>query len=29
MQDALPIDMEFWADYGQDLNKRFNAWLAK
>ena len=21
--------MEFWADYGQDLNKRFNAWLAK
>ena len=29
MQDALPIDMEFWADYGQDLTKRFNDWLAK
>jgi putative spermidine/putrescine transport system substrate-binding protein len=29
MQNALPIDMEFWADYGQDLNKRFNDWLAK
>ena len=29
MKEALPIDMEFWADYGQDLNKRFNDWLAK
>jgi putative spermidine/putrescine transport system substrate-binding protein len=29
MTNALPIDMEFWADYGQDLNKRFNDWLAK
>ena len=29
MKDALPIDMEFWADYGQDLTKRFNEWLAK
>ena len=29
MEGALPIDMEFWADYGQDLNKRFNDWLAK
>lgn len=29
MQSALPIDMEFWADYGQDLTKRFNDWLAK
>jgi putative spermidine/putrescine transport system substrate-binding protein len=29
MANALPIDMEFWADYGQDLTKRFNDWLAK
>jgi putative spermidine/putrescine transport system substrate-binding protein len=29
MMGALPIDMEFWADYGQDLTKRFNDWLAK
>jgi putative spermidine/putrescine transport system substrate-binding protein len=29
MKEALPIDMEFWADYGQDLTKRFNDWLAK
>ena len=29
MKDALPIDMEFWADYGQDLTKKFNDWLAK
>jgi putative spermidine/putrescine transport system substrate-binding protein len=29
MKEALPMDMEFWADYGQDLTKRFNDWLAK
>ena len=29
MVNALPMDMEFWADYGQELNKRFNDWLAK
>ena len=26
---ALPKDDEFWADHGDELNERFNAWLAK
>jgi putative spermidine/putrescine transport system substrate-binding protein len=29
MQTALVFDVEFWGDHGEDLNKRFNAWLAK
>ena len=29
LNEALPVDMEFWADYGQELTKRFNEWLAK
>jgi hypothetical protein len=29
MNEALAVDMEFWADYGQELTKRFNEWLAK
>ncbi len=26
---ALQNDFEFWADYNDELNERFNAWLAK
>jgi putative spermidine/putrescine transport system substrate-binding protein len=29
MQKTLVIDVGFWGDYGQDLSKRFNDWLAK
>jgi putative spermidine/putrescine transport system substrate-binding protein len=29
MKSALVFDVEFWGDHGQDLTKRFNAWLAK
>ncbi|TIW29815.1 MAG: ABC transporter substrate-binding protein, partial [Mesorhizobium sp.] len=25
----LVADTEFWGDYGEDLVKRFNAWLAQ
>jgi putative spermidine/putrescine transport system substrate-binding protein len=27
-QNALQNDFEFWADYQDELNERFNAWLA-
>lgn len=26
---AVPIDTDFWIDNGEELNKRFNAWLAQ
>ena len=26
--NALSSDFEFWADNGEELNERFNAWLA-
>jgi putative spermidine/putrescine transport system substrate-binding protein len=26
---ALALDSEFWVDYGEDLELRFNAWVAK
>jgi len=29
MQNALVSDFNFWADNGDQLNERFNAWLAK
>ena len=29
IKTALVIDVEFWGDHGEDLSKRFNAWLAK
>ena len=29
MKKALVADVEFWGDHGEDLTKRFNAWLAK
>jgi putative spermidine/putrescine transport system substrate-binding protein len=29
MNNVLVIDVEFWGDHGEDLTKRFNAWLAK
>jgi putative spermidine/putrescine transport system substrate-binding protein len=29
LQNALQNDFEFWADNGEELNERFNAWLAK
>jgi len=29
LKNALVIDVEFWSDHGEDLTKRFNAWLAK
>jgi len=29
IKTALVIDVEFWGDHGEDLTKRFNAWLAK
>ncbi len=27
-ENPLQNDFEFWADYGDELNERFNAWLA-
>ena len=27
-KNPLQNDFEFWADYGDELNERFNAWLA-
>ncbi len=29
MKSSLVLDVEFWGDHGEDLTKRFNAWLAK
>jgi putative spermidine/putrescine transport system substrate-binding protein len=29
MGSVLVADVEFWGDHGEDLTKRFNAWLAK
>jgi putative spermidine/putrescine transport system substrate-binding protein len=29
IKTALVLDVEFWGDHGEDLTKRFNAWLAK
>ena len=29
MGHALRTDWRWWADYGDDVNERFNAWLAK
>jgi putative spermidine/putrescine transport system substrate-binding protein len=29
MKTYLVADVEFWGDQGEDLNKRFNAWLAR
>jgi putative spermidine/putrescine transport system substrate-binding protein len=29
MKSYLVGDVEFWGDYGEDLTKRFNAWLAQ
>jgi putative spermidine/putrescine transport system substrate-binding protein len=29
MKTSLVIDVGFWGDYGQDLAKRFNDWVAK
>ena len=29
MKTSLVLDVEFWGDHGEDLTKRFNAWLAK
>ena len=29
MQDAIPLDVDFWVDHSEDLTKRFNAWLAQ
>ena len=28
-QNAVPFNTEFWADYGDSLEERFNAWLAQ
>ncbi len=28
MKNHLVADPQFWGDYGDDLNRRFNAWLA-
>lgn len=29
MKNALNMNVEFWADYGENLEQRFNAWAAK
>ena len=29
LKNALVNDFEFWADHGEELNERFNAWLAQ
>ena len=28
-KSMLPNNIEWWADYGDEMNERFNAWLAK
>lgn len=29
MQNQVAVDVTFWADYGEQLEQRFNAWAAK
>ncbi|MGI0861182.1 polyamine ABC transporter substrate-binding protein [Pseudomonas aeruginosa] len=29
LEQAVPVDFEFWVDHGEDLEQRFNAWAAK
>ena len=29
MKTALVVDPQFWADKGEELRERFNAWLAQ
>ncbi len=29
METALIVDPQFWADRGDELRERFNAWLAQ
>mgnify|MGYP002078959077 FL=1 len=29
MKTAFFADQQFWADHGDDLRERFNAWLAQ
>jgi putative spermidine/putrescine transport system substrate-binding protein len=29
MKTVLNVDMQFWADHGDELRERFNAWLAQ
>jgi len=29
MKTALNVDPQFWADHGDELRERFNAWLAQ
>lgn len=29
LAQALPMDNEFWVDHGEDLEERFNAWVAR
>ena len=29
LAQAIPMDSEFWVNNGEDLEQRFNAWVAK
>jgi len=29
MKDSVKVDVNFWADYGESLEQRFNAWASK
>ena len=29
LKTAFNVDPQFWADHGDELKERFNAWLAK
>lgn len=29
LEQAVPVNFEFWVDHGEDLEQRFNAWAAK
>lgn len=29
LQQAVPLNIAFWVDHGEDLEQRFNAWVAK
>jgi putative spermidine/putrescine transport system substrate-binding protein len=29
LEEAVPVDFDFWVNHGEDLEQRFNAWIAK
>ena len=29
LEQAIPLDVDFWVDHAEELTERFNAWVAQ